>query len=68
MREGFYRDGVGQEDSNAVPLPHTPIPAETENQPRTYIKTGTANGGTSSPPTGGVMCYPTCPSGGASSL
>jgi len=25
-----YRDGVGQEDSNAVPLPHTPIPAKSE--------------------------------------
>jgi hypothetical protein len=23
----FYRDGVGQEASNAGPLPHTPIPA-----------------------------------------
>lgn len=26
--ESFYRDGVGQEASNAGPLPHTPIPAE----------------------------------------
>jgi putative transposase len=26
----FYVAGVGQEDSNAVPLPHTPIPAESE--------------------------------------
>jgi putative transposase len=25
-----YRAGVGQEDSNAVPLPHTPIPAQGE--------------------------------------
>lgn len=25
---GFYKAGVGQEDSNAVPLPHAPIPAE----------------------------------------
>jgi putative transposase len=24
--ESFYRAGVGQEDSNAVPLPHTPHP------------------------------------------
>jgi putative transposase len=27
----FYRTGVGQEDSNAVPLPHTPIPAQNED-------------------------------------
>lgn len=27
----FYRAGVGQEDSNAVPLPHTPIPAQNED-------------------------------------
>ena len=27
-QQGFYRAEVGQEDSNAVPLPHTPIPAE----------------------------------------
>ena len=26
----FYVAGVGQEDSNAVPLPHTPKPAESE--------------------------------------
>jgi Integrase core domain len=26
----FYVAGVGQEDSNAVPLPHTPIPARSE--------------------------------------
>jgi len=26
----FYTAGVGQEDSNAVPLPHTPIPAASE--------------------------------------
>ncbi len=29
--ESFYRDGVGQEASNAGPLPHTPIPAEKED-------------------------------------
>jgi len=28
--KSFYRDGVGQEASNAGPLPHTPIPAESE--------------------------------------
>ena len=27
----FYMAGVGQEDSNAVLLPHTPIPAQTED-------------------------------------
>src|SRR5215472_16286337 len=27
----FYRAGVGQEDSNAVPLPHAPIPAQNED-------------------------------------
>lgn len=27
----LYEAGVGQEDSNAVPLPHTPIPAENED-------------------------------------
>ena len=28
--KSFYGDGVGQEASNAGPLPHTPIPAESE--------------------------------------
>lgn len=28
---GFVKAGVGQEASNAGPLPHTPIPAQTEN-------------------------------------
>jgi Integrase core domain/Transposase len=27
--KGFYTAGVGQEDSNAVPLPHPPSPLET---------------------------------------
>ena len=27
----FYKAGVGQEDSNAVPLPHAPIPAQNED-------------------------------------
>ena len=30
--ESFDRDGVGQEASNAGPLPHTPIPAEKEDR------------------------------------
>ena len=29
---GFVNAGVGQEDSNAVPLPHTPIPAENRDE------------------------------------
>jgi putative transposase len=29
-KEDFYRADVGQEASNAGPLPHSPIPAETE--------------------------------------
>ena len=28
---GFYSAEVGQGDSNAVPLPHTPIPANNKN-------------------------------------
>src|SRR5581483_1953933 len=31
QRASFNRTGVGQEDSNAVPLPHTPIPAHHED-------------------------------------
>jgi putative transposase len=29
---GFYKAGVGQGDSNAVPLPHAPIPAKGEDR------------------------------------
>jgi len=36
--------------SNAAPAPRL-IPAETKNQPRTNIESGTANGGTSHPRT-----------------
>src|SRR5215469_15539233 len=44
--EDLYRDGAKQGTQSPSPAPRL-IPAETENQPRTNIKTGTANGGTS---------------------
>jgi hypothetical protein len=43
---GLYRDGAKQGTQTPSPAPRL-IPAETENQPRTNIETGTANGGTS---------------------
>lgn len=46
MSEGLYRDGAKQGTQTPSPAPRL-IPAETENQPRTNIETGTANGGTS---------------------
>jgi hypothetical protein len=46
MREGLYREGAKQGTQAPSPAPRL-IPAETKNQPRTNIETGTANGGTS---------------------
>lgn len=46
MRESLYRDGAKQGTQAPSPAPRL-IPAETENQPRTNIAIGTANGGTS---------------------
>jgi hypothetical protein len=43
---GLYRDGAKQGTQTLSPAPRL-IPAETENQPRTNIETGTASGGTS---------------------
>jgi hypothetical protein len=34
----FSRDRVGQEASNAGPLPHTPIPAEYEDEMKTQCR------------------------------
>ena len=42
MREGLYREGAKQGTQTPSPAPRL-IPAETENQPRTNIETGTAN-------------------------
>jgi len=46
MSEDLYRDGAKQGTQSPSPAPRL-IPAETENQTRTNIETGTANGGTS---------------------
>ena len=43
MREGLYRDGAKQGTQTPSPAPRL-IPAETENQLRTNIATGTSNG------------------------
>jgi putative transposase len=37
--EGFYRTGVGQEASNACPLPHAPIPAQSEAGANINVRT-----------------------------
>lgn len=46
MSRGFYSDAAKQGTQAPSPAPRL-IPAETENQPRTNIAIGTANGGTS---------------------
>jgi len=37
--KGFYKDGVGQEASNAGPLPHPPIPAQSEDGVNINLRT-----------------------------